>query len=103
MIQGSQFILLHPDDNVFVCREFCSSGTAVQLDGDVVVLQESISIGHKIARVGLPRNATIYKHGAPIGSTTTRIERGAHVHLDNLKSDYIRTHGRNSSFDKDSS
>ena len=37
MMQGNQFILLHPDDNVFVCREFCPSGTAIQLDGDVVV------------------------------------------------------------------
>ena len=103
MMQGNQFILLHPDDNVFVCREFCPSGAAIQLDGDVVVLRESISVGHKIARVELSKNATVYKHGAPIGSTTARIERGTHVHLSNLKSNYIRSHGRSASFDKDSS
>lgn len=101
MMQGNQFILLHPDDNVLVCRKFCASGCAIELDGEVIVLRESIGVGHKIARLDLLKDATVYKHGASIGVTTARIKRGTHVHLSNLASNYIRSHSRSSAFDED--
>jgi hypothetical protein len=34
----------------------------------------------------------VYKCGVPIGSATQEIPRGAHIHLHNLKSDYISTY-----------
>ena len=36
----------------------------------------------------------ISKYGAPIGSMTLATPKGGHVHLHNMKSDYIATHMR---------
>jgi hypothetical protein len=34
----------------------------------------------------------VYKCGVPIGSAKQNIRSGAHIHLHNLKSDYISTY-----------
>jgi len=55
---------------------------------------ELIPIGHKMARRALAAGTKITRYGAPIGSLTEGAAAGAHVHLHNLKSDYIATHDR---------
>lgn len=92
----SPVILLHPDDNVLVCREPITAGDRFELDGALVTSVGSIALGHKIARKALKVGDKIIKYGAPIGSATSDIELGAHVHLHNVKSDYIATHTRES-------
>lgn len=37
------FILLHPDDNVLVCRQHAFRGQSITLDGDIVVLPDEIT------------------------------------------------------------
>ena len=60
-----QLISLHPNDNV-----------AVALCDQVAV--RAIEQGEKVL-----------KYGLPIGSATRDIEAGEHVHVQNMKSDYI--------------
>jgi (2R)-sulfolactate sulfo-lyase subunit alpha len=88
------FILLHPDDNVLVCRQHAPAGETIALDGDTVVLPSDIPVGHKIARRDLRTGEKIIKYGAPIGSMKTDAARGAHVHMHNMQSDYIKSHTR---------
>jgi len=38
----------------------------------------------------IEKSEKIIKFGAPIGSATETIDPGAHVHLHNMKSDYLR-------------
>ena len=90
-------LLLHPDDNVLVCRARIAEGDEVLIDGRRVVSAAEIDIGHKIARRDLKAGDKIIKHGAPIGSAVADIRIGAHVHLHNIKSDYIATHTREAS------
>ncbi|MES1189815.1 MAG: UxaA family hydrolase [Steroidobacter sp.] len=90
----SNFILLHPDDNVLICRKPAAKGSAVDLDGVSVVLHEDIHVGHKIARCALNRGDRVIKYGAPIGSIVTAVAAGDHVHLHNMQSDYIASHTR---------
>ena len=90
----SNFILLHPDDNVLICRTLAAKGSAVELDGVSVVLHEDIDVGHKIARRALNRGDKVIKYGAPIGSIMMAVAAGDHVHLHNMQSDYIASHTR---------
>jgi hypothetical protein len=88
------FILLHPDDNVLVCRAPAAAGQTVSIDGAPVVLATAIEVGHKIARRDLKPGDKIFKYGAPIGSMTEAAKTGAHIHMHNMQSDYISSHTR---------
>ena len=93
-ITMSNFILLHPNDNVLICRKQSAAGDHVELDGSNVCLHEDILVGHKIARRSLNAGDRVIKYGAPIGSMTAAVAAGGHVHLHNMKSDYIASHTR---------
>ena len=94
MSEPSAAILLHPQDNVLVCRAPIRAGDALHIDGAAVVMPDPIEVGHKIARRRLLTGEKIIKYGAPIGSATAPVEIGGHVHLHNMKSDYIASHTR---------
>jgi len=90
-------IQLHPDDNVAVCREAIAPGTAVHLRDRVLTVADRIDVGHKVALHDLRRGEKVLKYGAPIGSMTHDAPAGSHVHMDNMKSDYISSHTREAS------
>lgn len=88
-------ILLHPEDNVVVCRRAVLAGEHVVIEGEVdFVARANVEVGHKIARQALPRGARVIKYGTSIGSTTAAVAAGEWVHLHNMKSDYIGAHTR---------
>ncbi|MEG3178450.1 UxaA family hydrolase [Sphingomonas sp. RB3P16] len=87
-------LLLHPDDNILVVTAPLDIGDSIAIDGTTVVIGSRIEVGHKIARHALAAGATVVKYGAPIGSMTAAAQAGAHVHLHNMKSDYIASHLR---------
>lgn len=90
-------LLLHPEDNIFVARRSLNANEAVTVDDRVVKIAASIPLGHKVARFALAPGTRIVKYGAAIGSATQRIEIGDHVHLHNMKSDYLASHTRDAS------
>ena len=93
----SPFILLHPDDNVLVCRAHVEKGQVIVLDGRDITLSSDIDVGHKIARRDLKAGDKVIKYGAPIGSMTDFAAAAGHVHMHNMKSDYIQSHTREAS------
>ena len=82
-------LLLHPDDNIVVARRDIAAGERVELDGEAFQIPAAVELGHKLARRVIEANDRVLKYGAPIGSMRARVSRGEHVHLHNLKSDYI--------------
>ncbi|MGA9658203.1 MAG: UxaA family hydrolase [Asticcacaulis sp.] len=90
----SPFLLLHPDDNILVCRQHALAGQSVVIDAQTVQLTDEIQVGHKIARYDLKAHDKVIKYGAPIGSMQQDAPRGAHVHMHNMQSDYIKSHTR---------
>ena len=82
-------LLLHPDDNIVVARRDIAAGERVELDGEAFVIPAAVELGHKLARRVIEAEGRVLKYGAPIGSMKLRVSRGEHVHLHNLKSDYI--------------
>lgn len=87
-------ILLHPNDNILVCVKHIAVGDVFAIDGETITSSIAIDVGHKIARVALNAGAKVYRYGAPIGSMTEAVAKGEHVHMHNMKSDYIPSHTR---------
>jgi hypothetical protein len=87
-------VLLHPDDNVLVLAATVQPGDVVMIDGAPVTATARIEVGHKLARRALSAGDKVLKYGAPIGSMTAPAAAGEHVHMHNMKSDYIASHTR---------
>jgi (2R)-sulfolactate sulfo-lyase subunit alpha len=82
-------LLLHPDDNILVARRDIAAGERVEIDGESLTMPAAVELGHKLARRSLAAEARVLKYGAPIGSMKMAVARGEHVHMHNLRSDYI--------------
>lgn len=91
---AARLVLLHPEDNVLVVCVSAKGGDAIEIDGESYRLAQDITLGHKIARTDLEVRDKVIKYGAPIGSVTRSVQKGDHVHVANMKSDYIASHDR---------
>jgi hypothetical protein len=87
-----KLILLHPTDNVLIVRKTIEAGEKIMVNGAPIVYTKEIALGHKIAARDINKGEEIIKYGVPIGSATETIPAGAHIHLHNMKSDYIQTY-----------
>jgi hypothetical protein len=88
-------IHLSPLDNIVVLAYRGEAGDALRF-GDAadqaLRLATSLGLGHKVACRRIVAGERILKYGVPIGSATRDIEPGEHVHLHNMKSDYLPTY-----------
>lgn len=80
-------LVISDRDNVATALEPLAVGQTLTLPAHTVVVLSTIPSGHKIALVGIAKGQPVMKYGSPIGSATTDIEAGAHVHTHNLSSD----------------
>ena len=94
--QTGAVLLLHPDDNVVVCRHNVVAGELLSIEGHELIVCSDVELGHKIARKAIPSGAPVVKYGISIGISTKDILPGEWVHLHNMKSDYIPSHTRQS-------
>jgi hypothetical protein len=88
----SRLLLLHPSDNVLILICNIDAGDSYSVGLQSFISPQPIGLGHKIARVDIPNGGKVLKYGAPIGSASQSILKGEHVHLQNLKSDYLPTY-----------
>lgn len=89
-------VVLGEADNVVVACRLIRVGEQVRFNGRTLVALSENYTGHKIACVDMAEGQSITKYGAPIRSATQVISVGEHVHLHNMKSDYIATFTRKS-------
>ena len=78
-------IKIHSKDNVAVALQPLKQGEVISLGGQDVTLVEDIEQGHKFALADLPENTNIIKYGTVIGHTTKEVKTGAHVHVENIR------------------
>jgi len=81
-----QALKLDPRDGVAVALADLAAGEAVRVAGERIELTQAIPKGHKFALRDHAPESPVVKYGAPIGVATAQIERGAHVHVHNLRS-----------------
>lgn len=77
----SEFIHIHPKDNVAVALKPIPAGTVFE----GVAAKTDIPQGHKMALNGLAENDQVVKYGFPIGHATCPIAPGEWVHTHNMK------------------
>jgi (2R)-sulfolactate sulfo-lyase subunit alpha len=87
----NDFLVHHSQDNVGVAVVDVNQGQTANgatLDGktklQVTALQD-VPLGHKIALKDFKAGDTVVKYGEDIGRVVSAIEKGAHVHVHNLK------------------
>lgn len=76
----SDFVKIHPQDNVAVALHEIPAGTVF---ADIAA-KETIPQGHKMALSPLRQSANVIKYGFPIGHATTTIQPGDWVHTHNM-------------------
>ncbi len=90
MNKEKKAFLIHPKDNVAVVLEDVKKGEAVRYwyrrKRYVVISQDFIGKGHKVAVRSIAQNSIVQKYGISIGKATKRIARGQLVHIDNVVS-----------------
>lgn len=77
----SEFIHIHPKDNVAVALKPIPAGTVFE----GIAAKTDIPQGHKMALNGLAENDQVVKYGFPIGHATCPIAPGQWVHTHNMK------------------
>ncbi len=86
-------ILLDDRDNIAAAATDLQSGDVAIVAGRRVTAAELIPLGHKFAILSIAEGQKVIKYGGSIGSATRDIQPGQHVHLHNLKSDYLPPFG----------
>lgn len=94
MENSKQLIKLSNNDNVLVLAVNLEKGDVITYNGIDYKLLKPIALGHKIAAREISKGEKIIKFNMSIGSATKDIMVGEHVHLHNMKSDFIDTHTR---------
>jgi hypothetical protein len=92
----TKFVLVNEADNVLVCCQTVEPDESIIIGELQYNMHTRINVGHKIANVHITKGQKIIRYGVSIGSAITDIETGEHVHLHNMKSDYIPSHTRQS-------
>lgn len=90
--RAEPLLLLHPKDNCLVSCCSMSTGEQISIDNQKLHLLGNVMLGHKVARKNIHQGAKVIKYGAVIGSATHEIQMGEHIHLHNIKSDYLPTY-----------
>ncbi|WP_163934080.1 UxaA family hydrolase [Paraferrimonas sp. SM1919] len=93
---SNKLVLINSSDNVLICCQSIDEKETVGLGDATYTFSTSIDIGHKIAKKAISKGEKIIRYGVPIGSATADIAMGEHVHIHNMKSDYIPSHTRES-------
>ena len=86
---AAALIRLSSDDNVGVAIRAIPAGAEVEVDGIRLVARDAIPFAHKMALRPVRPGERVIKYGVPIGSATGPIEPGMHVHVHNIRSDYV--------------
>jgi altronate hydrolase len=79
-------IVIAAADNVATALEPIAAGRTITAGASTVVAAEPIPRGHKIALRAIRAGDVVTKYGSPIGTASSDIAAGAHVHTHNVAS-----------------
>lgn len=87
-----KLLLLSDTDNILVALGPVAPGPQPVSDGGTIDVVDEVTLGQKIARRAIIRGEKVIKYGVSIGSASTDISAGEHVHVHNMQSDYTPTY-----------
>ncbi len=83
---------LAPQDNCAIALRALCAGELLDFEGRPLRVLHDVPLGHKLALLALQPGDKVLRYGALIGSVTVAVQPGEHLHLHNLKSDYLPTY-----------
>lgn len=83
--QASEIVHLHALDSVVVALKSFAAGQQITVSNRSITLRDAIPAGHKIAICEICVDQPVVKFGWSIGTATTRIDLGQHVHTHNVR------------------
>lgn len=87
---GKRAIIIDSGDNVATSLADLKAGETVHVDGNTIRLSAPVPFGHKFSLRTIEAGAAVIKYGQTIGTASTRILPGEHVHIHNV----VSTRGR---------
>ncbi|MGC8990283.1 MAG: UxaA family hydrolase [Verrucomicrobiia bacterium] len=88
------YLKLHPNDNVVVLLRQVKAGDRIEIGSRRIVIRAALPMGHKIAVRPIKPGEQIVKYGVSIGTATAPIDIGEHVHVHNVRSNYMACRGK---------
>ena len=82
-------IQLAVNDNVLIICTDIKANEILIHSGTEYLVDRDIAIGHKIATKNIAKGGSIIKFSTIIGTATKDIKKGEHVHIHNIKSNFI--------------
>jgi altronate dehydratase small subunit len=79
-------LVISPRDNVATALQPLDAGQTIVIGGASIIVMETTPRGHKIALRLIRKGQEIVKYGSTIGTATSDIQPGAHVHTHNVAS-----------------
>jgi altronate dehydratase len=79
-------LVISERDNVATALEPLERGRAIEVAGTTLVILEPVPRGHKVALRRIAKGGPVVKYGSPIGTATSDIAAGEHVHVHNVAS-----------------
>jgi altronate hydrolase len=77
-------LVISDRDNVATALEALEPGRRLDVNGRSITVAEPIAPGHKVALEPIAAGAAVIKYGSPIGTASSDIAVGAHVHTHNV-------------------
>ena len=81
----SEIVHLHLRDSVVVALKNFAAGDQITVGNQTIKLRDAVPAGHKIAIREIEIDTPVVKFGWPIGTATTKIDPGQHVHTHNIR------------------
>jgi len=94
MKRPSPLLHLSPRDNICAATRALVAGETLAFEEASFEVEADVPVGHKVCVRPILRGEKVLKYGASIGSATSDIRPGQHVHTHNLESDYLPSRGR---------
>lgn len=79
-------LVISPNDNVATALEPLEAGRVIHVGAQDITVAEATPRGHKIALRQIRAGEAVMKYGSSIGTATSNIAAGAHVHTHNVAS-----------------
>ncbi len=79
-------LVISAHDNVATALEPLEPGATVRAGTVTLLVRDRIPRGHKIALRRIPAGSDVVKYGSAIGTASSDIDTGAHVHTHNVAS-----------------
>jgi len=89
-IKMKNLIIMNPDDNCATVLEDVSKDSQIQIRKISIIINQNISLGHKIALEDIRKGDLVKKYGHTIGVATEDINKGDWIHTHNLTSQYLK-------------